>query len=121
MRLWIDNESARYGLIGGYSSNPFAARIISEIWVQLARHDIAFFVERVPSKENISDGPSRKIWELIKELNIYRVEARDAVRETAELLSRNSALLFGAAIAALKDHTSPGEPTERLLSKGTAP
>ena len=101
MRLWIDNESARYGLIGGYSSNPFAARIISEIWVQLARADIAFFVERVPSKENISDGPSRDDWELIQALKIARVRAGGALKEAAALLSANTALLFGAAKATL--------------------
>ena len=59
MRLWIDNESARYGLIGGYSGNPFAARIISEVWVQLARPGSAFLVDRVLSKENVSDGLPR--------------------------------------------------------------
>ena len=59
MRLWIDNESARFALISGYSTNPWAARIVSEIWVHLSVMDCTFFVERVPTKENIADGPSR--------------------------------------------------------------
>ena len=109
MRLWIDNESARYGLIGGYSSNPFAARIISEIWVQLARHDIAFFVDRVPSTENISDGPSRREWKLIAHLRIARVEATAAVDEATALLSQTFALLFGSAKTSLAKVISLGE------------
>ena len=108
MRLWIDNESARYGLIGGYSSKPFAARIISEIWVQLAKHDIAFFVDRVPSKENISDGPSRRDWGLITHLRIARVIANAAVRKAAALLSQNTAFLFGSAKATLAPATPLG-------------
>ena len=97
MRLWLDNESARFGLISGYSSNPWAARIISEIWVQLSVLDCAFYVERVPTKENIADGPSRKDFSLLKALHIPTQEVRDAVSAVSALLSENTALLFGAA------------------------
>ena len=97
VRLWIDNESARFGLISGYSSNPWAARIISEIWVQLAVMDCAFFVERVPTKENIADGPSRKDLSLLAALNIPIHPVREAISAVAGLLSENTALLFGAA------------------------
>ena len=99
MRLWIDNEAARYALIGGYSSNPWAARIVSEIWVRLSVLDIACYVERVPTKENISDGPSRCERETIEALDIPRVRARSAITSVAALLRANSALLFGAAKA----------------------
>jgi len=99
LRLWIDNEAARFALIGGYSSNPWAARIVSEIWVQLAVHDIFFYVERVPTKENIADGPSRNEYELIERLGIPRKNARPAVGQVSAILETNTALLFGAAKA----------------------
>ena len=97
MRLWIDNESARFALISGYSTNPWAARIVSEIWVQLSVMDCAFFVERVPTKENIADGPSRGHLRLLRRLSIPVQGAKDAVTGVARLLSQNTALLFGAA------------------------
>ena len=70
LRLWIDNEAARFTLIGGYSSNPWAARIISEAWVQLVYLDIDVHFERVASKENISDGPSRDYFGLVDVLKL---------------------------------------------------
>jgi len=97
MRLWIDNESARFALISGYSTNPWAARIVSEIWVQLSVMDCAFYVERVPTKENIADGPSRGHLRLLQRLSIPVQGARSAVSGAAHLLTQNTALLFGAA------------------------
>lgn len=97
MRLWIDNEAARFGLINGYSSNPWAARIISEIWIQLARRAIHFFIERVESARNISDGPSRDYWALIEALSIPRQRALPALKKVCSILEENTALLFGAA------------------------
>ena len=106
MRLWIDNEAARFALISGYSTNPWAARIVSEIWVQLSVMDCAFFVERVPTKENIADGPSRGHRRLLRRLNIPVRGAENAVAGVAHLLSQNTALLFGAA----KTASAPNEP-----------
>ena len=63
-------------------------------------------VKRVPSKENIADGPSRDDWELIQALNIARVSAGGALKEAAALLSENTALLFGAAKATLNKPVS---------------
>ena len=97
MRLWIDNESARFALISGYSTNPWAARIVSEIWAQLSVMDCAFFVERVPTKENIGDGPSWGHLKLLRRLSIPVQGAGNTVAGVAHLLSHNTAFLFGAA------------------------
>ena len=94
-------------MIGGYSSNPWAARIISEVWVQIVRLDIHIHFERVSSKENISDGPSRNDFGLVGTiLQFPREDARLAIREVAAMLKQNTALLFGAAAAQSRAETA---------------
>ena len=97
IRLWIDNEAARYSILRGYSKNPWAARIVAEIWIQLAALDMALRVERVPTKENIGDGPSRLRHALLELLEIPLDTAIPAMERVAKLLLENTALLFGAA------------------------
>ena len=56
---WCDNDAAKGALISGYSAQPLANKIISE----LAREDVAGGVftwyDRVPTSSNPADAPSR--------------------------------------------------------------
>ena len=70
---------------------------------------MAFFVERVASKENIADGPSRNYWILADRLGIPREKAHSAFVMVNQLLSMNTALLFGAAKAHAAQRESEGE------------
>lgn len=58
--FWIDNESARFGLIKGISPSLTMQCIIREFYTM----DVAFpcfsWIERVPSSSNIADPPSRQ-------------------------------------------------------------
>ena len=85
LRVWVDNEGARYGIIAGYSGNSFGARIIAQIWVEAARHDLALWVERVPTKENPADSLSRLAFSLARRLQWRLLSASKLDTAVAEL------------------------------------
>jgi len=57
--IFIDNNSARYGLIRGYSPVRESAALIHETWLVDARLGCASWYARVPTASNIADDPSR--------------------------------------------------------------
>ena len=50
--------------------------VIHSIWLFAARLGCRLQVERVPSKENIADAPSREDYSLLETLKAERVEAK---------------------------------------------
>ncbi|CAE7834919.1 unnamed protein product [Symbiodinium sp. CCMP2592] len=56
---WIDNESARYGLIKGISDSPSMSSLIQAFALADSKAPSYSWYERVPSFSNIADGPSR--------------------------------------------------------------
>ena len=56
---FIDNESARYSLMRGYSPVLDSSRIISESWTLDAELGSASWFARVPTCCNVADDPSR--------------------------------------------------------------
>ena len=56
---FVDNNSARYALISGYSPVLESARLVSESWKLDAKVSALSWFARVPSPSNIADGPSR--------------------------------------------------------------
>ncbi|CAE7358765.1 unnamed protein product [Symbiodinium sp. CCMP2592] len=56
---WIDNESARYGLIKGISDSPSMSSLIQAFALADSKAPPYSWYERVPSFSNIADGPSR--------------------------------------------------------------
>jgi hypothetical protein len=73
---FVDNTSAIYCAIKDYSKSPDSARIVHCIHSVLVAFDITVWFEYVPSKENISDGPSRGDDEMAENLNFKFVEAK---------------------------------------------
>jgi hypothetical protein len=71
---FVDNTSAIYCAIKDYSKSPDSARIVHCIHAILVAFDINVWFEYVPSKENISDGPSRGACELVTNLGFKFVE-----------------------------------------------
>ena len=72
--IFIDNDSARFGLISGYSPVLASAALISAAWGLLASLGTAAWFGRVPTACNPADGPSRgKLRELL-EAGAVRVE-----------------------------------------------
>ena len=68
LRLWIDNEGAKCALRTGYSRNPWGARIAAQFWLEVTRLNVAVSIERVASKDNVADGPSRDRYDLVHRL-----------------------------------------------------
>jgi hypothetical protein len=56
---WIDNDSATASIIKGYSARPDSVKIVGDYWLRAARQELFIYADRVPSKSNIADGPSR--------------------------------------------------------------
>ena len=86
---WVDNDSARYTTIKGLSPSPTMRLLAREFYALDADFPTYSWVERVPSKSNPADGPSR-----------------NACAETLELLGLSSSTAF--------EH--PRELVERLTA-----
>jgi hypothetical protein len=56
---FVDNDSATASLIKGYSPQVDSAKIVGDFWLRAARLKCFIYIDRVESKSNISDGPSR--------------------------------------------------------------
>ena len=56
---FIDNDAARYGLIAGSSRVPASSMLIFDAWQTDAVTASMSWYARVPTKSNVSDGPSR--------------------------------------------------------------
>ena len=56
---FVDNESAAAGLVRGHSSKADSSALIGEYWLTASKQSMEIYVDRVESKSNISDGPSR--------------------------------------------------------------
>jgi len=57
--IFIDNDSARFGLISGYSAIAASAALITATWELISRLSMAPWFGRVPTVCNLADGPSR--------------------------------------------------------------
>ena len=65
---WIDNESAVYALVKGYSSAPDSPRVVNLFQGCVAQLAVTPWVEYVQSSDNIADLPSRGEFELLRTL-----------------------------------------------------
>ena len=66
--LWIDNDAAAASLVKGYSLKGDNAEIVGEFWILVASLRSHVYIDRVESKNNIADGPSRDDYELLHSL-----------------------------------------------------
>ena len=64
--MFIDNNSAAANLVKGYSPQSDSATIVGEFWLEAAQVRTSLYIDRVESKSNIADGPSRLDYHLVK-------------------------------------------------------
>lgn len=57
--VFIDNDSARYALIRGFSAVPESAQLGGEFWIAAAALSNYAWIARAPSAANVADAPSR--------------------------------------------------------------
>ena len=65
---FVDNDSAAAGLVRGFSPKRDSCTIIGDYWLLAATHEIDVYIDRVESKSNISDGPSRLEFTMLERL-----------------------------------------------------
>ena len=56
---WIDNQGVLHNLLKGCSLPEDANVLIGRLWLSLASGNTSLYVERVESKSNVADGPTR--------------------------------------------------------------
>lgn len=56
---FVDNDSAAAGLVRGYSPKADSSPLIGHYWLHAACSQVSMYIERVESKSNLADGPSR--------------------------------------------------------------
>ena len=66
VRIWTDNMGGEGSLHKGASRSWDHNMIAHGIWLFAARNDIALFVSRVGTHDNISDNPSREEYEILR-------------------------------------------------------
>ena len=70
--LWtafVDNQGVLHGLLKGSAGADEANAMIGSLWLILARMETALFLQRVESKANIADGPTRHCLDFVSQLD----------------------------------------------------
>lgn len=57
--FFLDNDSASSNVIKGYSPKVDSSVIVGEFWLMAASLKSSIYIDRVESKSNLADGPSR--------------------------------------------------------------
>lgn len=74
--LRSDNNAASACLIKGYSPKVDFSELVGVYWLAAASYKVSIYIDRVESKSNLSDGPSRFDHELLFRLGSGRVTPR---------------------------------------------
>ena len=73
--LFFDNDAARQALVAGSTSSAASAAIVNKFWELVEECSASVWVDRVSTKSNPSDGPSRGDWTWCIAHGFRRVEA----------------------------------------------
>ena len=73
--FFIDSTAAMGSILRGHHRRSDLNLLVGTIWRELGRLQIHAHFERVPSKSNIADGPSRGDRKLLKDLEAEWLEA----------------------------------------------
>ena len=74
MLVFIDNDGARFSLIGSRSRSAASLPIVGATSLEVCRLGLHPWYERVPGVCNLSDGPSRLDFEEVTRLGSKAVE-----------------------------------------------
>jgi hypothetical protein len=79
---FIDNNAALSSLIKGYSPKLDSVRLVGDYWLRVSTLKSNVFLDRVESKSNCSDGPSRADDSLMKEWGAVFVPPNTTLLQT---------------------------------------
>jgi hypothetical protein len=77
VRFWIDNDGGCNGLIKGGASAPDHNMLVHRFWTKNFRDSVKPWEDRVPSADNIADGPTRGEFRLLEALGAPCVFSRE--------------------------------------------
>ena len=78
---FIGNTVALSALVHGYSGKPDLAKSVNVFYLQMLASRASVFFEYVPSKANIADLPSRRLYAQLQH-ELRGLQAADAVPDT---------------------------------------
>ena len=67
--LFVDNDAAAACLVRGYSPKTDSSALVGSFWLLASRTRAEIYIDRVESKSNIADGPSRLDFSLLESLH----------------------------------------------------
>ena len=79
--------------------------IAAQFWLEITKRNIAVTIERVASKDNVADGPSRDRYNLVHRLGWRRVEVTDTIDYLEEALLALPELQFPGGPVSQATHT----------------
>ena len=65
---FIDNDSAAACLVKGYSPQVDSSPLVGDYWLKAAAAGLDVYIDRVESKSNLADGPSRLDYQVVHSL-----------------------------------------------------
>ena len=68
VRIWTDNAGGEGALKGGAARSQDHNMLVHGIWLWAWRMGCSLWVERVPTKENSADLPSRESYSLVESI-----------------------------------------------------
>ena len=68
VRIWSDNVGAEMAVGRGSAARSDHNGIVHGIWLEAWRLQVGLWIERVPSKDNVADLPSREQYRLLRQL-----------------------------------------------------
>ena len=65
---FVDNDAAAPSLVKGYSPKADSCALAGSYWILAAKIGLESYIDRVESKSNLADGPSRLLFNLMASL-----------------------------------------------------
>ena len=75
LEVFSDNSGAERSVARASAKDWDHTALVHGIWSLAARMSLSIWVHRVPSKSNISDGPSREVYKLLQCIGARQVPA----------------------------------------------
>ena len=73
VRHYVDNTSAKACIVTGHSKQADLNKLVGMLWYTAAHRCIGYYCEWVQSAANLADGPSRRNFQLMKQLEAKEV------------------------------------------------
>ena len=71
--LFVDNDAAAACLVRGYSPKSDSSAIVGTFWLLASQTKSEIYIDRVESKSNIADGPSRLDFSVLEAMHATAV------------------------------------------------